>query len=248
MRTHIISVALQKGGVGKSTSTQNLSAYLGNMGKKVLIVDLDAQCNTTFSSGAKPKEQTASDFLGGQCSPEDAIVSCNHYDIIPADVYLSNAESAEIDKRLLKHRLSSCMGKYDFIILDTPPALGNLMKNALYASDYVIIPMDARPYAIQGLDVFMDTMQEVNSNLRILGILLVKFNDRSIINKSMRNNIYEYAKKEKGVLMFNTYIREGVAVPESQAKRQDLIDYAPKSNPASDYERLAGEFLKKMRQ
>ena len=243
MRTHIISVALQKGGVGKSTSTQNLSAYLGNMGKKVLIVDLDAQCNTTFSSGAEPKEQTASDFLGGQCPPEDSIVSCSHYDIIPADAYLSNVESAEVDKGLLKHRLSPCIGKYDFIFIDTPPALGNLLKNALYASNYVIIPMDARPYAIQGIDAFIDTMQETNPDLRILGIVLVKYNDRSIINRDMRNSIKQYAKGIN-TLMFNTYIREGVAVPESQATRQDLIDYAPKSNPASDYER----FLKRMRQ
>ena len=247
MRTHIISIALQKGGVGKSTTAQNLSAYLGSKGKKVLLIDLDAQCNTTFSSGAESKEQTASDFLGGQCSPEDAIVSCNHYDIIPADAYLSNAERAEVDKGLLKHRLSSCIGKWDYIFIDTPPALGNLLKNALFASDLVIIPMDAKPYAVQGLDTFTETMKEVNPNLRILGIVLVRYNDRSIINKSMRNNIGEYAK-ELNALMFNTYIREGVAVPESQAMRQDLIDYAPKSNPASDYERLAGEFLKKMRQ
>lgn len=247
MRTHIISVALQKGGVGKSTTAQNLSAYLGSMGKKVLLIDLDAQCNTTFSSGAELKEQTASDFLGGQCSPEDAIVSCSHYDIIPADAYLSNVESAEVDKGLLKHRLSPCIGKYDFIFIDTPPALGNLLKNALFASDYVIIPMDAKPYAIQGLDTFTETMKKVNPDLRILGIVLVRFNDRSIINRDMRNNIKEYAKG-MNTLTFNTYIREGVAVPESQAMQKDLIDYAPKSNPASDYERLAGEFLKRMRQ
>ena len=247
MRTHIISVALQKGGVGKSTTAQNLSAYLGSMGKKVLLIDLDAQCNTTFSSGAEPKEQTASDFLGGQCSPEDAIVSCSHYDIIPADAYLSNVESAEVDKGLLKHRLSPCIGKYDFILIDTPPALGNLLKNALFASDYVIIPMDAKPYAIQGLDTFTETMKEVNPDLRILGIVLVRFNDRSIINRDMRNSIKQYAKG-MNTLTFNTYIREGVAVPESQAMQKDLIDYAPKSNPASDYERLAGEFLKRMRQ
>lgn len=247
MRTHTISIALQKGGVGKSTTAQNLSAYLGSMGKKVLLIDLDSQCNTTFSSGSEPKEQTASDFLGGQCSPEDAIVSCSHYDIIPADAYLSNVESAEVDKGLLKHRLSPCVGKYDFIFIDTPPALGNLLKNALYASDCVIVPMDAKPYAIQGLDTFTETMKEVNPDLRILGIVLVRFNDRSIINRDMRNSIKQYAKGIN-TLMFNTYIREGVAVPESQAIRKDLIDYAPKSNPASDYERLAGEFLKRMRQ
>lgn len=247
MRTHIISVALQKGGVGKSTTAQNLAAYLGSKGKKILLIDLDAQCNATFSSGAEPKEQTASDFLGGQCSPEDCIISCKHYDIIPGDSYLSNVERAEVDKGLLKHRLIPCIGRYDYIFIDTPPALGNLMKNALYASDYVIIPMDAKPYAVQGLDTFTETMKEVNPDLRILGIVLVRYNDRSIINKSMRNNIREYAK-ELNTLMFNTYIREGVAVPESQATRQDLIDYAPKSNPASDYERFAGEFLKKMRQ
>lgn len=247
MRTHIISIALQKGGVGKSTTCQNLSAYLGSKGKKVLLIDLDAQCNTTFSSGAEPRERTASDLLGGQCSPEDAIVSCKHYDIIPADAYLSNVERAEVDKGLLKHRIAPCIGKYDYIFIDTPPALNNLMKNALFASDFVIVPMDAKPYAVQGLDTFTETMQEVNPDLRILGIILVRYNDRSIINKSMRNNIGEYAK-ELNTLMFNTYIREGVAVPESQATRQDLIDYAPKSNPAMDYERLAGEFLKKMRQ
>lgn len=247
MRTFVISVALQKGGVGKSTTAQNLSAYLGSKGKKVLLIDLDAQCNTTFSSGAEPKEQTASDFLGGQCSPEAAIVSCSHYDIIPADAYLSNVESAEVDKGLLKHRLTSCIGKYDFIFLDCPPSLGNILKNALFASDYVIIPMDARPYAIQGIDAFTETMKEVNPDLGILGIVLVKYNDRSIINRDMRNSIRQYAKG-LNTLMFNTYIREGVAVPESQATRQDLIDYAPKSNPALDYERLAGEFLKKMRQ
>ena len=82
MRTHIISIALQKGGVGKSTTAQNLSAYLGSKGKKVLLIDLDAQCNTTFSSGAEPKEQTASDFLGGQCSPEDAITTLSQLMLI----------------------------------------------------------------------------------------------------------------------------------------------------------------------
>lgn len=247
MRTKIISIALQKGGIGKSTTAQNLAAYLGSMEKKILLIDLDGQCNTTFSSGAEPKEKTASDVLGGQCAPDDAIVPCRHYDIMPADTYLSNVESAAVDRGLLKQRLSPCLGKYDFIIIDTPPSLGNLLKNALCASDYVIIPMEARVYALQGIEAFIGTMKKVNPDLKILGILLVKYHDRSIINRDMQNNIRGFAKSIN-TPMFNTYIREGVAVPESQAMRQDLIDYAPKSKPAADYERFAEEVLKRTRQ
>ncbi len=245
-KTVTISIALQKGGVAKSTTAQTLASCFGNIGKKVLLIDLDAQQNTTFSSGIEPGEKTASDLLGGQCSPDEVIVQSKYYDVIPADSFLANVENADVPVNLLKDRLSPCSDQYDLIIIDTPPALGNLMKNALIASRYAIVPVEASPYALQGLDDFVETVQSIhnseNSKLEILGILLIKYHDRSIINRNLKKNIMQYAG-EIGTKVFETSIRESVSVKESQACRKDLIDYAPKSNPAADYKKLAQEII-----
>lgn len=243
-----ISIALQKGGVAKSTTAQTLASCFGSAGKKVLLLDLDAQQNCTFSSGVEPKEKTSSDLLGGQCEPDEVIVPSKYYDIIPADSYLANVESADVPGNLLKNAIAPCTSQYDLIIIDTPPSLGNIMKNALIASDYVIIPIEASPYSMQGIDAFVDTIQSVrkseNKNLKILGILLVKYHDRSIINRNLKANIMQYAQ-EISTEVFGTFIRESVVVKESQTCRKDLIDYAPKSNPAIDYKNLAQEILRR---
>ncbi len=245
----IITMALQKGGVGKSTTAQALASCFGNIGKKVLLVDLDAQQNITFSSGIEPNKKTASDLLGSQCSPNEVIVPSKYYDIIPADRYLSNVETADVPSNLLKNRIAPCIDQYDFIIIDTPPALGNIMKNALVASDFIIIPIEASPYSLQGIDALVDTIYSVhnseNKDLKILGILLVKYHDRSIINRNLKENIIQYSK-DIGTEVFETFIRESVVVKESQTRRKDLIDYAPKSNPAIDYKKLAQEILRRI--
>lgn len=247
-KTEIISICLQKGGVGKSTTTQALAAYMGNERKKVLLIDLDPQANVTFSSGTEPRDKTASDVLGGQCTPDEAIVSLKHYDIIPADRYLANVESAEVPSNLLKNGISPCIGQYDFILIDTPPALGNLMKNALVASDSVIIPIEASAYSLQGVDEFLHTFQSIrdseNQDLKVLGILLVKYHDRTIINRNLKDNIISYAN-DMGINVFNTFIRESVAIRESQVLQRDLVDYSPRSKPAIDYKKLAKEILNK---
>lgn len=245
----ILSIALQKGGVAKSTTAQTLASCFGSIGKKILLIDLDAQQNTTFSSGIIPGEKTASDLLGGQCKPDEVVVPSKYYDIIPADAYLANVENANVPGNLLKGRISPYIDQYDFIIIDTPPALGNIMKNALIASDYIIIPIEASPYSLQGIDALVDTIQSVrrseNKSLRILGILLVRYHNRSIINRDLKANVIQYAE-EIGTEVFETFIRESVVVKESQACRKDLIDYAPKSNPAIDYQKLTQEILRRI--
>lgn len=247
-KTNIISICLQKGGVGKSTTAQTLSAYLGNEGKKVLLIDLDSQQNVTYSTGSEPRKRTASDVLGGQCTPDDAIVALKYYDILPGDRYLANVESTEVPSDLLKNGLAPCIGQYDFIIIDTPPALGNLLKNALVASDFVIIPVEVGAYSLQGLDEFLHTFQSIqnaaNQDLEILGILLVKYHDRTILNRNLRDNIISYANDMR-INVFETFIRESVSVRESQVLQTDLIDYSPRSKPALDYQELAKEILRR---
>ena len=246
--TNIISICLQKGGVGKSTTAQSLSAYLGNEGKKVLLIDLDSQQNVTYSSGSEPRKRTASDVLGGQCAPDDAIVKLKYYDILPGDRYLANDESAEVPPDLLKNGIAPCIGQYDFIVIDTPPALGNLLKNALVASGFVIIPIEVGAYSLQGLDEFLHTFQSIrgaaNQGLKILGILLVKYHGRTILNRNLRDNILSYASN-MGIDVFETFIRESVSVRESQVLQKDLIDYSPRSNPALDYKKLTKEILRR---
>lgn len=245
---NIISVCLQKGGTGKSTTSQAIAACLGYLGKKTLLIDLDAQQNLTYSSGAEKKEKTAIDVFSG-CNPEEAIVQLTHYDIIPADVYLTNIESGNVTANMLKDALTTCTSRYDYIILDTPPALGNIMKNALVASDYIIIPVEASTYCLQGIDSLMKIITSVrtskNSRLKILGILLIKFHERSIINRDLKKSIIDFSK-EIGTEVFQTFIRESVAVKESQSCRKDLIDYAPNSNPAIDYKNLTLEILERI--
>ena len=240
-----ISITLQKGGVGKTTTAETISAILGILGKKVLLVDFDPQTNSTFISGVEPSK-SITDAFTGEANISDAIYHSSHYDILVADEYLANLERLEdADSSLLKELLSQVQDDYNFIIIDTPPALGNLLKNSLIASDYVIITTDARPLSIKGLDALEPTLtaaMSISTHLKVLGIVLVKYHERTVLNRQIRE-LLDDRVKSLNTSLFNSRIREGIAVPEAQAMQMSLIDYAPKSNPCLDYIELCKEIL-----
>ena len=241
-----ISLMLQKGGVGKSTTSQALASTLGFKGKKVLLIDLDPQTNLTYSSGIDNPQLTITDVLGEECKPDEALIKCKYYDMLAADAYLTNVEMAEVEPTLLKNTIAPLKSKYDFVIIDTPPALGNLSVNALVASDYIIIPTEPRPFALQGLGRLHSTIESVkngyNPALKVLGILLIKYHNRTILNRDIKDMIEDYAK-QMNTIVFTATIREGIAVAEAQTLRKPLIDYAKNSKPNIDYKCFTTEVL-----
>ncbi len=243
-----ISVALQKGGVGKTTTAETIAAILGSKGKHVLLVDMDSQMNVTFISGIDPIK-TITDVFTGEAEPKEAIYQCKRYDLLAADEYLANLEKVEeIETTLLRDVLAAVQMDYEYILIDTPPALGNLLKNCLVASDYVLIPTDARPLSIKGLDALEPTLNAIkgiSKHFSILGVVLVKYNERTVLNRQIRELLTERVQTMNTIL-FDTKIREGVAVPEAQAMRTSLIDYAPRSKPCIDYDMLVSEILQRV--
>lgn len=242
-----ISIALQKGGVGKSTTSQALASILGFQHKKVLLVDMDSQGNITYSSGIDSPQYTVFDLLGEDCRAEEALIQCKYYDLLASDPYLTNIEMSEnVEPALLRNALEPVKASYDYIIIDTPPALGNLSFNSLVASDYVVIPTEPRPFALQGLGKLHDTIESarrgLNPSLKVAGILLVKYSNRTVLNRDIKTMIEDYAK-QMNTIVFNSTIREGIAVAEAQTVREPLIDYSKNSNPNIDYKAFTAELL-----
>lgn len=247
MAAVVISVALQKGGVGKSTTAQALASTLGFKRKKTLLIDMDSQGNVTYSSGVDAPEHTIFDVLGEDCKADEALIHCKYYDLLSADPYLTNIEMSEsVEPTLLKNAIEPIKDRYSYIIIDTPPALGNLSFNSLVASDYVLIPTEPRPFALQGLGALNNTIQSVqnslNPTLKVLGILLIKYSNRTVLNRDIKDMIEDYAKRMNTVV-FNASIREGIAVAEAQTVREPLIDYAKNSKPNIDYKAFTTELL-----
>lgn len=244
----IISIANQKGGVGKSTTSQALGAGLHQKKYKTLLIDLDPQGNISYTVGATPGA-TAYELITGQATAKETIQQTAHGDIIPASraLTLIDTEITATGKEYrLKEAIAGIIKNYDFIIIDTPPALGLLTINALTASNEVIITAQADIYSLQGIGQLQETIQTVkkycNQGLKVQGILLTRHNPRTILSKDM-TELIENTAQQIQTSLYKTVIREGIAIKEAQATRQDIFTYSPKSNPGADYKDFVKEVI-----
>lgn len=248
----IISFANQKGGVGKTTTTCAIAAGLKEKGNRVLCIDLDPQSNLTFSVGAQAEDcASIYNVLKGEIKPLFAVQKTNLFDVISSNILLSGVELEFTQtgrEFLLKEAISSLAPKYDYILIDTPPALSILTVNAFTASDGIIIPMNADIFSLQGLAQLSETVEKVktycNQKLKIEGIVLTKFNSRTLLSKEVLGTA-ELIANELKTQVFKTTIRMSVAIMEAQTNQINIFEYAPKNNAVLDYKALVEELIKK---
>ena len=244
-----IAIINQKGGVGKSTTAFALAAGLAQKGYRTLAVDLDAQANLSYTFGAKTDGATVLGVLCGEVKASDAVQHTAGGDIIAASKALAGADAFITDtgkEYKLREALEAVRENYDFIITDTPPALGILTVNALTAAVSVVVPAQADIYSLHGIEQLGATVAPVkrycNPGLRITGILLTRYSPRSILSREIAELAERLAERLE-TRLFKTTIREAVAVKESQISRESLFCYAPKANVTEDYAAFVEEML-----
>lgn len=245
----IIAIINQKGGVGKSTSALSIGVGLKRKKKRVLFIDLDAQGNLSDTMQVKNKISSM-DIMINSANVKDAIQQTPIGDIIPASTELSRADLVMTStgrEYRLKKALDQIKEDYDYIIIDTPPALGGVVVNALTAATDVIVPTQADFYSLNGISQLRETIDTVkeycNPSLNVMGIVITKYSSRTVISRDLVDVIRSMAE-QLGTKLYKTMIRDCVAIRESQAERKDIFSYALKSNAASDYTALVSEILK----
>ena len=245
-----IAVINQKGGVGKSTTALAIGAGLSLKGYSVLFIDLDAQGNLSYTLGADTKGYNAMGVLERPETAKEEIQHTPQGDIIASSPKLAGADKLleETGKEYrLKEALESLQGAYDYIIVDTPPALGILTINALTACTGAIIPAQADIYSLQGIGQLNSTIETVkkycNPSLSIMGIVLTRFNGRSIIRREVAEML-ERTAEQLHTKLYTSKIRECTALVEAQATKQNIYSYAPRSNATADYKALVDEILR----
>ncbi len=264
MAARSISVVNQKGGVGKTTTAVNLGAALASKGHKVLLVDMDPQSNLTTHLGLGEKqvgtevqeslerppvpEFTVYDVLKGNKKISEVIINrSSNLDVVPASLFLSAADlelGGAIGRELiLKRALVDVSGKYDYIVIDCPPALGLLSLNALAAVEEVVIPVQSEYLALHGVRQLLDTIEQVrsvyNPTLRVGGVLICLHDNR----KRLARAVYDTIKAYFGDLVFKTVIRTNVSLAEAPASGQSIFEYSPDSAGAEDYLAFGQEIM-----
>ena len=247
----IYAVTNQKGGIGKTTTATCMTSILSDMGKRVLLIDTDVQCNSTdLFRAVIDGEATLYDLLldDDPCTVMEAIQHTEYGDIIASDFKIQGADwklTKKEDFLRLRKALSGIQG-YDYIVVDTNPSVNSMLYNALAAADEVIIPVTAGRFAITGLSHLTETIMRVkrtlNPDLEIAGLLMVAYRSNANLYKDLREELRTVAPSI-GTKLFDSCIRDSVKVGESQVERVPLIKYAKRSNPEKDYEAFVRELL-----
>lgn len=249
----ILSLANQKGGVGKTTTAINLSAALAREGKRVLLVDADPQANASSGLGVEIREleKTIYECLVNQIDPHQAVIQTSvknlsiipsHIDLVGAEIEMLNLEERE---HLLKKVLEKVKDEYDYILIDCSPSLGLITVNALTASDSVVIPVQCEFFALEGIAKLLSTIkiikQNLNPNLQIEGFLLTMYDNRLRLS----SQVYEEVKRHFGDLVFDTVIPRNVRLSEAPSHGLCVLDYDPSSKGSKCYINLAKEIIKR---
>lgn len=249
--SQVIAVANQKGGVGKTTTAINLSAYLAQQGQETLLIDMDPQGNTTAGVGVNKTDlkSTIYNVLVEEAFIEDAIVSTevDWLDIVPANIHLIGAEIELVNVLAREIRLRRALEKlksvYKYIIIDCPPSLGLLTVNSLTAANSVIIPMQCEYYALEGLGQLLNTVElirkNLNPHLKIEGILLTMFDTRVNLSSQVVEEVRKYLKNK----VYNTVIPRTVRLSEAPSHGRPILLYDPNCKGALAYAELAKEVI-----
>lgn len=247
---HVISVVNQKGGVGKTTTSVNLAAYLAHLGKFVLLVDLDPQGNASSGLGIDiDKIKGTYEAMAGMHDARELVIPTAHegLHVLGANPNLAGA-SVELVSELNRERklhgaLMSLRNNYDYIIIDNPPSLGLLTINGLVASDSVVIPVQAEYYALEGLGQLMNTVelikQSIKPDLEVLGAVITMFDPRTKLSRQVLEELYRHFPNK----IFRSVIPRSIRLAEAPSFGRSILHYDPDSKGSKAYERLAQELI-----
>lgn len=251
----VCAIVNQKGGVGKTTTTVNLAAYLATRGKRVILVDLDPQGNATSGLGIEKDsvELSSYDLVINGATLSDCLLetSVRNLKVCPSNINLAGAEVelAGMEKResRLKEAFQANTESYDFLLIDCPPSLGLLTLNALIASDSVLVPIQAEYYALEGVSQLMETVNSVknglNPDLGIFGVLITMFDGRT----QLANQVEQEVRKYFGEKVFKTVIPRNVRLSEAPSYGQSILEYDKRSKGAEAYHKLSREVIARER-
>ena len=250
----IIAIANQKGGVGKTTTYINLSAFLAELGKKVLVIDLDPQGNTTsgFGIDKEEMENTVYELMLGECSIRESMTqveNIEHLSLIPSNVNLAGAEIELLGinekEYILKNAVDYIRDDYDFIIIDCPPSLNMLTVNAMTTADSILVPIQCEYYALEGISQLIHTIdlvqERLNPNLKIDGVVFTMYDART----NLSSDVVDTVKENLNATVYQTIIPRNVRLAEAPSHGLPINLYDAKSSGAESYRNLAKEIIER---